>query len=323
MIQRLRISVASVAALALLLAIGPASPAGATSPAAKAGFDFFPTQFPLPTGFLPEGVAIGVLPFAFFGSRADGDIYRVNLVTGKGTVFSQGPGAGKPSVGMKLDGRGRLFVAGGNGGDARVVNAVTGQILATFSFVTPPAATFVNDVVLTPNAAWFTDSLNPFLYKVPLGTFGALPDPSAVVKVPLSGAYQHQPGFNANGIARTPDGTALIIVHSPLGLLFRVDAATGVTTQVDLGGATVVSGDGLLLSGRTLFVVRNAANKVVVIRLNLAGTAGEVVDELTDPRFDVPTTVAAFGNRLYLPNARFGVPDPGNATYDAVAIPKP
>ena len=318
MFQRLRMSIACAAAFGLVLALSPASPAGA-APAVRSG-DFFPTEFELPTGFLPEGIAIGVLPVAYFGSRADGDIYRVNLLNGEGRVFSQGPGT--PSVGLKVDLRGRLFVAGGPGGDARVVNAFTGEILATYSFVTPPAPTFVNDVVLTPDGAYFTDSQNPFLYHVPFGRFGKLPDQSEVVQIPLSGDYQHQPGFNANGIARTPDGDALIIVQSPTGLLFRVDPATGVTDQVDLGGATVVNGDGLLLQGRTLYVVRNRNNLVVAIRLNEDGTSGQVTGEATDPRFLVPTTVAAYANRLYLPNAKFGIANPELADYEAVAIPR-
>src|SRR4051812_7434776 len=72
----------------------------------------------LPDGFQPEGIAIGRAPYAYFGSRLDGDIYRASLRTGRGKVISQGPGT--PSLGLKLDGRGRLFVAGGAGGDARV-----------------------------------------------------------------------------------------------------------------------------------------------------------------------------------------------------------
>lgn len=322
MLQRLRIAAAGAAVLGLVLTVAPATPATASAPVPAAKATFFPTEFALPTGFLPEGIAIGLLPVAFFGSRADGDLYRVNLLTGEGHVFSQGPGT--PSVGMKIDLLGRLFVAGGTGGDGRVVNAITGEINASYSFVTPPAPTFVNDVIVTPAGAYFTDSLNPFLYHLPFGAFGRLPAASEVVRIPLSGDYQHQPGFNANGIARTPDGRGLIIVQSPTGLLFRVDPATGVTDQIDLGaGVTVVNGDGLLLSGRTLFVVRNRDNLVAVVRLNEPGTRGRVVDEIEDSRFDVPTTVAAYGHRLYLPNARFGVADPANATYNAVAVQRP
>jgi len=320
MTRRLAV-VATVLGLAATVAL--TTPASATSAPtavrATAGLNLFPTEFPLPDGFLPEGIAIGVLPFAFFGSRADGDIYRVNLVTGQGTVFSQGPGT--PSVGMKVDLLGRLFVSGGPAGNARVVNAITGAIIASYSFASAP--TFINDVVLTPRAAWFTDSLNPFLYKVPLGPFGQLPAQSAVEQVPLSGDYTHVAGFNLNGISRTPDGHGLLVVQSATGILYRVDPATGAATRVDLGGALLPNGDGLLLSGRTLFAVQNALNQVAVVRLNDAGTAGQVVQTLTDPRFDIPTTVAAFGDRLYLPNARFTTPPTPTTPYNAVAIPKP
>jgi sugar lactone lactonase YvrE len=329
MTRNLRISTVYMAALGVAVALIVTAPASASSAevtprpgqVAADGLNLFPTEIALPDGFLPEGIAIGLLPFAFFGSRVDGDVYRVNLITGNGRVFSQGPGPGSPSLGMKLDLRGRLFVAGGTGGNARVVNAITGDVLASYTFATGP--TFINDVTLTPDAAWFTDSLNPFLYKVPLGRHGRLPDQAAVVQVPLSGDYVHTAGFNANGIARPPDGRGLLIVQSATGLLFRVDPATGVARTVDLGGELLNNGDGLLLSGRTLFAVQNLLNRVAVVRLNAAGTTGEVVQHLTDPRFDVPTTVAVFGDRLYLPNARFTTPPTPTTAYNAVAIPKP
>ena len=323
MTRRFRSTIALTVAVVALTAIVVAMPATAAPTASSSAatstatsLDLFPTEIALPNGWLPEGIAIGVLPFAFFGSRADGDLYRVNLITGNGSVFSQGPGT--PSVGLKVDLRARLFVAGGPGGDGRVVSAITGEILASYSFASAP--TFVNDVVLTPQAAWFTDTQRPFLYKVPFGLFGRLPSQSEVVAVPLGGAWA---GTSANGIARTPDGNALLVIQSATGLLFRVDPATGAATQVDLGGTLLTNGDGLLLSGHTLFVVQNRLNRVAVVELNSAGTSGEVTQFLTDPRFDVPTTVAAFGNRLYLPNARFTTPPTPETTYNAIAIPKP
>ena len=327
MTRRLRstivVAIAVLAAAAIVLAMpaaaAPTTVGSSSATATSNARDVFPTEFALPNGFLPEGIAIGALPYAFFGSRADGDIYRVNLITGDGSVFSQGPGT--PSVGMKVDHRFRLFVAGGPGGDGRVVNTITGEILASYTFTTAPS--FVNDVVLTPDAAWFTDSLRPFLYKVPLGRAGSLPDQSDVVQVPLGGEYVHVAGFNLNGIARTPDGDALLVIQSATGLLFRVDPSTGVATTVDLGGPLLNNGDGLLLDGRTLFVVQNQLNRVAVVELNKEGTVGEVTEFLTDPRFDIPTTVAEFGNRLYLPNARFTTPPTPTTPYNAVAIRKP
>jgi len=320
MIKRRRIPLVCAVALGVAASVAIVAPASARPATSfRHGTAALPTEIVLPPGFQPEGIAIGTWPFAYFGSRADGDLYRANLITGQGSVFSQGPGTG--SLGMKVDPRGRLFVAGGGAGDARVVSAVSGAVLASYQFATAP--TFVNDVVLTGDAAWFTDSQRAVLYRVPLGHHGELPVQAAVVSVPLTGDFVLQAGFNANGIARTPDGRALLIVQSNTGLLFRVNQATGVATTVDLGGALLTSGDGILLSGHTLFVVRNQANLVAVVRLNAAGTAGSVVAPLTDPRLDVPTSAATFGDRLYLTNARFSTPPTPTTPYSAIAITRP
>ena len=109
---------------------------------------------------------------------------------------------------MKLDGRDRLFVAGGSGGDGRVVNTRTGKILGAGPF-TDSQNTFVNDVVLTRRAAFFTDSSQAVLYRVPLGQRLAASPTSR--RSGSTGAWQQTPGFNANGIAQTPDGRALLV----------------------------------------------------------------------------------------------------------------
>jgi sugar lactone lactonase YvrE len=250
----------------------------------------------------------------------DGSIYRANLVTGRGSVISPGR-PGSASLGLKIDARGRLFVAGGGGGDARVINARTGRVLASYAFAS--GDTFVNDVVLAFGAAWFTDSRVPVLYKLPLGRRGSLPAPGKVGRVPLSGAIEWGAGFNANGISTTPDGRALLIVQSNTGRLFRVDPATGVTSAVELFGESLTFGDGLLRQGHRLYVVQNRLNAVAVLRLDRAGTSARVVERVTDRRFDVPTTVAAFRNRLYLPNARFTTPPTPTTPYSVVAIRRP
>ncbi|MEV6278211.1 superoxide dismutase [Nocardia sp. NPDC051832] len=299
------------AAVACAAVLTPAHQAAADSP-------LFPTTITLPTGFRPEGIAIGALPFAYFGSMADGSIYRADLLTGQGGLFSPGPGT--QALGLRLDDRGRLFVAGGTGGDIRVLDAWTGAVLARYQVAAPPD-TFVNDVVLTPAGAWFTDSRSAVLYHLPFGQDGALPAPEAVVRVPLTGDIAYVPGaFNANGIVRTPDGTGLILVQSVTGSLFRVDPATGVTRRIDLGAESLPNGDGLHLDGSTLYAVENRRNTIAVIALDPAGTTGTVQRRITDPRFDVPATIAAFGGRLYLPNARFDTPPEPTTRYSAVAV---
>jgi sugar lactone lactonase YvrE len=286
-------------ALAALLVLSPAVASAAPS---------LPTTINLPAGFRPEGVAIGSAPVAYFGSLADGDIYRVDLKTGAGRVISEGPGT--PSVGMKIDGRGRLFVSGGVAGDARVIDSRTGKVLESHQLAT--GTTFINDVALVGGSAWFTDSNNQVVYRLTCGF---------VTNVPITGDFVYTAGMNANGIAPTPDGRALLIVQSSTGKLFRV-GFDGVSREVALD-YTLTNGDGLLLSGRTLYVVQNRLNTVAVLHLDRQATSGTLVKTVTDPRFDVPTTMASFRDRLYLPNARFTTPPTPTTEYTAVAIPKP
>ena len=269
----------------------------------------FPTEFSLPNGWQPEGIAISGAT-AYFGSRADGSIYAADLRTGKGKVLAKGPGT--PSLGMKVDARKRLWVAGGVGGDARVYDTRTGALLAKFQFATTD--TFVNDVVLTEKSAWFTDSRKAVLYEVPLNL-----KPHRTLA--LTGDLVVTPGAtNLNGIVTGLDG-GLIVVQSNTGLLFRIDPRTGKTTNINLHGQVLTNGDGLLREGRQLFVVQNRLNKVA--RYTLSRDGATLAAERTDARFDVPTTVAAFGKRLYLPNARFSTPPTPETTYTVVAVERP
>ena len=256
-----------------------------------------PASIALPTGFQPEGIAIKGTKI-YSGSRATGDIYVADLGTGKGRILSKGPGT--PSLGLKVDGK-RLWVAGGSGGDARVVDTRTGRVRASVELTSAPAGkTFVNDEVLAGRYVWFTDSLQAQLYRVDRT------NPQRVKTVELTGDWKQTPMMNnANGIVRTPDGRALLVVKSDTGQLFRVEPRTGRATLVDLGGYALTNGDGLLLQGRTLYAVQNRLNTIAVVHLNAAGTRGELRRTITSPAFDVPSTVARSGKSLYLPNARF------------------
>lgn len=308
-----RIVARAFAAFALtgLLAVAAAGTAQATPPSGGP----FPEVIGLPDGFQPEGITIGPGGTGYVGSLVDGDVFVFDVRTGEQLDRLEGPGT--PSVGLKVDERGRLFIAGGPAGDARVVDADTGAVLESYQFTTDPAA-FVNDVVLTHDGAWFTNSSAAELYFVPVAPSGELSDSFEVL--PLTGDWMQTPGFNANGIAETPDHQALLVIQSSTSTLYRVDPSTGEATVVDLGGTALPNGDGLLVVGRTLYVVQNQLNTVAVVRLDPQGTSGTVVDRLTDPDFAVPTTIARFGSGLYLPNARFGTPPTPDTEYDVVRI---
>ena len=285
------------------------------------------THIPLPDGFRPEGITTGSRHTAYLGSLADGDIYRLDLRTGEGQVISEGPGT--PSVGLKLA-HDWLFVSGGSAGNARIVDARSGRLLAGYQLAPAGTPAFINDMVVTDQAAWFTDSLDNAVYRLALrdrhhghhghhGRHQSVPTQADVTKVDLTGAWVQNAGNNANGIATTPDERSLLVVNSSNGLLYRV-GTDGVAAQVDLGGLVLTNGDGLLREGRTLYVVQNRLNQVAVLHLAKDGRSGRLVDTLSSPDFDVPTTIARSGGDLYLPNARFTTPPTPDTEYWVTGI---
>ena len=108
---------------------------------------------------------------------------------------------------------------------------------------------FLNDLDIARNRVVVTDSMNARVGVIPLGEHGALPDPSKAFFMPLTGDFQVQIGFNANGIAAR--GGWLVIVQSNTGFLFRLDPRTGDTKRIDTGGYLVTNGDGIHFRGRT------------------------------------------------------------------------
>ena len=276
----------------------------------------FPTVIQLPTGFQPEGIEIGNGKTFYVGSVATGAIYRGDLRTGAGAVFIQG-GAGRNAAGIEFA-RNRLFVAGAATGNAFVYDARTGALLKTYQLGTAP--TFINDVVVTRNAAYFTDSSKAVFYRVPFGPNGAL---GAAQTIPLSGDYVQAAGFNLNGIDATRNGKLLVAVQTATGRLYRIDAGTGVATAIVLANSeSVPNGDGILLDGKTLYVVQNQNNAVAVVRLSASLASGVVWTRITNPNFRVPTTMDELGHRLYAVNARFGEASPETLSYQVVQFSK-
>jgi sugar lactone lactonase YvrE len=290
------IRTASIATLAVLLLLAPAAPAGTTAQ----------RTIPLPDEFRPEGIASGTGSSFYVGSIPQGSVFRGSYRTGKGEVLVPAH-PGRNHTGMNVDRRfGRLFVAGGASKAIYVYDSHDGTDVASFALA---GAGFVNDVVLTRKAAFFTDSQVQQLYRVGIGRQGDITEPT---RIPISGDFQYEPGFNANGIEALPDGRTLIVVQSGTGKLYAVDATTGDSREIPLN-TPVTNGDGLLLRGGTLFVVQNQDDKVAVVKLGRGLKRGEVTGYLRSPDFDVPTTLAPFKEFVYAVNARFDRPDDSDA----------
>ena len=255
-----------------------------------------PTRIDLPDGWQPEGIAAAPGNQLFVGSIPTGAVFRIDARTGQGRVFVAGRRS-RAAIGLKVAGS-RLFVAGGGTGRAWVYSARTGRQVAALRLAPPGQETFINDVVVTRRGAYFTDSRRSVLYVVPPNL--STPRELALPDIPL------QAGNNLNGIVASANGRTLIAVQTNSGRLWRIDATTGRATQIDLGGASVANGDGLLLVRRTLYVVRNRNNRIGVVRLQPNLSSGRVVRTISSRNFDVPTTLARIGGRLYAVNARFG-----------------
>ncbi len=296
----------------LLLALAGLAAMSASVAGAQSAF---PNRIDLPDGFQPEGIATSGETF-YAGSIPTGAVYRGSLRTGAGAVLVR-PRAGRAAIGLKAD-RGRLFVAGGNTGNAYVYDARTGAPVRTYKLST--GGSFVNDVVVTRDAAWFTDSFKAVLYRVPLGTGGRPGAPATTVR--LRGDYRHGAGFNVNGIDATANGNTLVIVQSGTGRLFAV-SPSGVARRIALaGGESVPNGDGILLDRRTLFVAQNQQNLIARISLASNLRSGRVLRRISSAEFDVPTTIADLGSRLYAVNARFGTAPTATTDYWITQVAK-
>jgi hypothetical protein len=294
--------------IAVVLAIGITATASARQ---------YPETIPLPPGWQPEGIATGFGDQFFSGSRAGGGIFKGNLKTGDGDILVPGR-MGGAATGLKVDRRNRLFVSGAGTGTARVYNARSGALLKEYALAGAP--TFVNDVTLTKRAAYFTDSQNQQLYVLEFGRKGRLPAQAKTLVLKGDLEYDEDPStFELNGIA-TVSRKRLITVQSGTGKLFLVDTKSGDTDEIDLGDDTVTNGDGLLLRGRTLYVVQNRDNQIAVVHLKRNFRRGEVKRFLTDDDFDVPTTIAKRGGFLWAVNARFTTPPTPTTTYDVVRV---
>ncbi len=318
-------------ALALVLSAAVAVPAMAEKGKGKSKAQR-PDVIALPNGFQPEGIATSKHHTFFVGSRDNGAIYRGNLRTGEGAILVPGatpsvPNDDRGATGLKVDRFGRLFVSGADSHVIRVYNASSGAEIRSYPVV---GSGFINDVIVTKRGAYFTDSNNARLYHIPFGDHGALGELQTIA---LGGDYTNGAGFNANGVEAARGGKSLIVVKSNTGELFNVDAATGVAKLITVTGGDreLVNAEGIMRKGRKLFVVENqddadpaapGVGVISVVKLSRDLGRGVIARTITDPRFDVPTTIARSSGSNYVVNAKFGTPPTPTTPYEVVRVPK-
>jgi sugar lactone lactonase YvrE len=203
-----------------------------------------------------------------------------------------------------------------------VYDTRSGATVATVRLTPPsppdavPLTTVINEVAVTPDGVWITDSRRPELFFVPIGHDGELGEPRAL---PLTGpAADTTDEFNLNGIVATRDGGTLIVAHSAHGALYTVDPETGASAAVE--GVSVPTVGGLVLHGRDLWAVQNA-DRVTQVRLSRDLASGSVVEVITDEDFQTPATAARYDGLLAVVNAKFdtGIP-PTADRYEVVLV---
>lgn len=262
-----------------------------------------------------EGIAAGEGTTFYAGDLNTGDIYRGDIHDSKAKRFINVPD-GRMAVGMKADvSNDLLFVAGGATGKAYVYNTETRKTVKQYDL----ASGFINDVTLTEDGAWFTNSTSPELYFVPVGEHGDLGDSDDVKTLKVSGKAAEpldKGEFGFNGIASAEDGDTLIVAHTQHQALYTVDPETGKSHRIS--GPDLQFVDGILVKGHTVWAVQNMANRISRLELSRNLSSFHVEDVIKSKHFNIPTTVAKFGDTLAAVNAKFGK----QATrYDVVLVP--
>ena len=293
---------------AALLALA-SSPAVASPPRAEI--------IVLPGATSAEGIATGRGGTFYAGDLYRGDIFRGDLRRGTARLFIDAP-EGRGASGLKADVRhGLLFVAGGANGEAYVYDTVSGQTLASYRFAPAGVVSYVNDVALTPDGAWFTDSFRAELYFVPVDRSG---HPGAFRSLELFGpAGDTSAAFNLNGIEATPGGRTLIVAHYGNGTLATVDPDTGASATIT--GVSVPGGRNPAPGPPALGRPGLPEPRLGAAPQRSDLSSGAVEDMITSELFHVPTTVALHGDQLAVVNSHFdtGVP-PTADQYEIVLI---
>src|SRR6266545_1107811 len=277
----------------------------------------------LPGASSAEGIAAGPGTTFYAGDLRQGDIFRGDLQRGTAELFINAPD-GRMAMGMAADiAHDLLFVAGGRTGQGYIYDTRSGATVATYQFAAPstpaaPPTTVINDVALTNDGAWFTESRQALLYFVPVSQAG-IPETTFRTLAVSGPAATIGGGVNLNGIQATPNGETLVVSHSVNAQLHTVDPTTGASATI--AGVSLPHVDGIVLEAGRLWAVQNHSNQVSQIRLDPDLTAGAVEAVITSDLFQVPTTAARVGSRLAVVNSHmnFGFP-PTADQYEVIVV---
>jgi len=312
-----------IPALAVLAAV--AGPLPALACASPHPNTYVVSQEP---NILPESIAVTGDGTMYVSSLGTGAIFTGNTRNPKLHVFKAPGSDGRAKTsGIQLDRRGRIWAAGYDTHTIWVYSP-DGTLIAKRT--APDAESALNDLVVTDDAVYVTDSFTGSVWRAPVhgNQVGELTRWLSAADFPAT------PGF-LNGIDVTPDGRIALINGSVDGSgvagdahLFRVDLHARTVTEVSVTGGFLGSPDGSLLEGPRLYTEDNFANdrggfdyavdlgilNADLTTLHLVKRSGFAPDGAT------PTAVARDGNRLLQVNSQLGA-DPAAPPFTVTVVP--
>lgn len=256
-----------------------------------------------------EGIGADEKRGVFYVSEVTGgEIHRGTANSAETTQWLAGDGTdGRWTArGITTDAEGNVYIAGGPNGLEHQdrpdlwVYSPEGDLLAALR--APGTDTFLNDVAIgADGAAYFTDSNDARLIRV--AQQGG--EWKATVFADASDQVERKEGFNWGGIVLSTNKRAFVVAQGTTGLLWRVDARTGATTQVQSGGADLTNADGLVLQGNQLQVVRNFTKKLATLQVSPDGSTATLRRQVDTDADRVLTTAKTLRGKILYVDSKF------------------
>jgi len=303
---------------------------GVARDAAERSAGGLPARYVLPgERVFPEGIAAQKSTGDFFvSSTTDGTIYRGNVRRARVDVFLPGGRDGRTAAtGVRVR-DGRLWVAGRFTGRVFVYDIESKRLVRAFeapdvgsTFSPRPERSLVNDIAFAREAAYITDSFQPVVYRVATesGRLGAIEPWLDLRETPA----RYRRGYNLNGITVSDDERYLVTVNYETGRLYRIDTRTRRVREIDLGGGDVRTGDGLLLDGTTLLVVREEPGEITPVKLSSDLLRGKIGRGFGASRLRFPTSMFELGGRGIVVNSQLDRAEDPELPFTVSAVPIP
>ncbi|MEU7996545.1 superoxide dismutase [Micromonospora sp. NPDC049060] len=259
-------------------------------------------------GVLPEGIAVTSAGTMYVTSVGTGAVYRGHTRSAELAPFLPAGADGRTrAAGVQVDGLGRIFVAGWDTG-ALFVYRPDGSLVA--KRVAPLAGAALNDLAVTDNAVYVTDSGTGTLWRATT----AGPRIGELTPWLTPADFPEAPGF-LNGIV--VDNRVALVADQGSERLYRVDLSRRRASVVEVAGGRMAA-DGLLLEGDRLYGVVNfpdgaggVAFAVDLAMLDDDRRTARVVRRSAPASLDrSPTTIARDGSRLLWVHSQLNNPSP-------------